>query len=91
MEYLICLGVHDTDPARSIAVEMARVGTAFAHGREPWEPYSKLHRFMRFGPVREVVMDDVINDTMREYGYLGWCRNHWDKVMIFAQNLLNKS
>ena len=79
-----------SDPARSTAVEMARVWTAFAHGQEPWEPYSKAHRFMRFGPVGEAVMDDVKNDATREYGYLGWCRNHWDKVMIFAQNLLNK-
>jgi hypothetical protein len=52
---------------------------------------SCLHRFMRFGRVGEAVMDDVKIDAMREYGYLGWCRNHWDKVTIFAQNFLNKS
>jgi len=42
-----------SDPVRSTAVEMARVWTAFAHGQEPWEPYSKSYRFMRFGPVGE--------------------------------------
>jgi hypothetical protein len=55
---------------------MAHVWTAFVHGQEPWELYPKSHRFMRFGPVRETVMDDVKNDAMREYGYLGRCRNH---------------
>jgi hypothetical protein len=39
---------------------------------------------MRFGPIGEAVMDDVENDAMREHRYLGWCRNYWDKVMIFA-------
>jgi hypothetical protein len=39
---------------------------------------------MRLGSIGEVVMDDVENDAMRECGYLGWWRNYWDKVMIFA-------
>jgi hypothetical protein len=77
-------------PAKRTAVELARSWTAFAHGREPWEPYSKSQRFMRFGPGGEAAMKDMRNDEIREYGYLDWCRNHWDDVKTFAQNLLNK-
>jgi carboxylesterase type B len=77
--------------AKRIAVELARTWTAFTYGKEPWEPYSKSQRFMRFGPGGTAVMKDVRNDEIREYGYLDWCRNHWEEVKAFAQNLLNKS
>lgn len=81
---------HYSAAAKRTAVELARSWTAFAHGREPWEPYSISQRFMRFGPGGEAVMKDVKNDEIRTYGYLDWCRNHWDDVKAFAQNLLNK-
>lgn len=75
-------------PARRTAVEMARLWTAFAHGRAPWEAYPKARRFMRFGPEGEFAMKDVKSDEMRDYGYLDWLRGHFEPVKEFTQGLL---
>jgi carboxylesterase type B len=75
------------ESARRIAIEMAEMWTAFAHGKKPWEAYSKGKRFMRFGPGGECTMKDFESDKMREYGYLEWLREHFDEVKVFAQKL----
>jgi carboxylesterase type B len=77
-------------PAKRTAVELARIWTVFAYGREPWETYSQSQRFMRFGPGGGATMKDISSDDIREYGYLDWCRDHWDDVRTFARSLLNK-
>jgi hypothetical protein len=77
-------------PVTRTAVDLARIWTCFAHGREPWETHSGSQRFMRFGPGGDAVMKDAGSDDIREYGYLDWCRNHWDDVMTFARSLVNK-
>jgi hypothetical protein len=75
------------ESARRIAIEMAEMWTAFAHGKKPWEAYSKGKRFMRFGPGGECTMKDFESDKLREYGYLEWLREHFDEVKVFAQRL----
>jgi len=74
-------------PARKVAGEMGRLWTAFAHGRKPWQPFQKGGRFMRFGPKGECGIEDFESDGTREYGYLGWLREHFEEVKMFAQGI----
>jgi carboxylesterase type B len=74
-------------PARKVAEEMGRLWTAFAHGRKPWQRFEKGGRFMRFGPKGECGMADFESDATREYGYLGWLREHFEEVKEFAQGI----
>jgi carboxylesterase type B len=73
---------------RHTAVEMALMWTAFAHGKQPWEAYSKSKGFMRFGPDGDVAMKEMKNDDTRDYGYVEWLRGHFEPVKEFAQQLL---
>jgi carboxylesterase type B len=76
------------EPARRVAEEMARIWTAFAYGKKPWEAYSKESgRFMRFGPGGNCGLEDFESDKTREYTYVGWLRDHFEEVKEFAQRL----
>jgi hypothetical protein len=74
-------------PARKVAEEVGRIWTAFAHGRKPWQSFEKGGRFMRFGPKGECGMEDFDSDSTRDYGYLGWLREHFEEVKEFAQGV----
>jgi carboxylesterase type B len=76
---------------KHVAHEMARIWTAYAYGKEPWEAYDKAHRFMRFGPDGDIGVTDVKHDKVRDYGYLEWLRNNFDDAKLLGQKLLNKS
>lgn len=73
---------------RRTAVEMGRIWTAFAHGKQPWEPYEKDRRFYRFGPDGTNAMFDAKTDKSRKYDYLEWLRNHFEGAKELAQGLL---
>jgi carboxylesterase type B len=75
------------ETARRTAAEVAVIWTAFAHGKRPWEPYSKAGRFMRFGPGGKSSVRDLRSDDVREYGYVEWLREHFEEVKLFAQSL----
>jgi hypothetical protein len=74
-------------PARKVAEEMGRVWAAFAHGRKPWQRFETGGQFMRFGPKGEFGMEDFESDGTREYGYLGWLKEHFEEVKEFAQGI----
>jgi carboxylesterase type B len=74
--------------ARHTAREIALMWTAFACGEQPWEPYSKSQRFMRFGPDGEIALKDMQNDHLRDYRYVDWLKDHYGSVKIFTQELL---
>jgi hypothetical protein len=59
---------------------MAKIWTAFAHGKEPWELYSARERFMRFGPGGECDLRTLENGDTRDHGYLPWLREHFEET-----------
>ena len=76
---------------KHIAEEMARLWTAFAYGKAPWESYQKSRRFMRLGPDGEMAMMDIRTDKIRDYKYVEWLRDHFEPVKTFTQKLVKKT
>jgi hypothetical protein len=76
---------------KHVAHEMAKIWSAYAYGKEPWEAYDKSRRFMRFGPDGDIGVTDFKHDKVRDYGYLEWLRNNFDDAKLLGQKLLNKS
>lgn len=75
-------------PTQKVSLETARLWTAFAHGHQPWEPYSTARRFMRLGPAGETGMHSFETDETRPYGYLKWLGEHLDEVRGFLRPFL---
>jgi hypothetical protein len=69
-----------SDRNRSTAMEMGRLWTAFAAGKESWEKYSTAVRFMRSGPGGPSTGIDLEKDKPRDYGYLGWLRKPFRRI-----------
>jgi carboxylesterase type B len=76
------------ESAKRISLEMANLWTAFAYGKEPWQPYPAAKRFMRFGPFRECGMRSFEDDETRDYGYLSWLRRHFEEAKALVQSLM---
>jgi len=76
------------ESAQKVSKEMAEKWTAFAHGEEPWEPYSAAERLMRFGPDGDCGMTTLEDDDMRDYTYLGWLRDHFEEAVALVQSLM---
>ncbi|OOQ83118.1 hypothetical protein PEBR_36572 [Penicillium brasilianum] len=75
-------------PTQEVALEAARIWTAFAHGNQPWEPYSQKGKFMRFGPDGESKLYDFESDKTRDYSFQTWLGEHIDKVGSFVWRLV---
>lgn len=73
---------------QNVSREAARIWTAFAHGQQPWEPYSKEQRFMRFGPEGESSLQSFESDNTRDYGFQEWLGVHIDEVGLFVRKLV---
>ncbi|CAI7595295.1 unnamed protein product [Penicillium pancosmium] len=73
---------------QNVSREAARIWTAFAHGKQPWEPYSKEQRFMRFGPQGESTLESFESDNTRDYGFQEWLGVHIDEVGLFVRKLV---
>lgn len=73
---------------RKVALESARLWLAFAHGNQPWEPYFKSQRFMRFGPLGESGLQSFGSDTARDYRFQEWLGAHIYEVGPFVRNLV---
>jgi carboxylesterase type B len=88
--YMYCME-NDRLPeeSRHVAETMARMWTAFAHGIQPWESYTKAGRFMRFGPGGQTALKDTKTDETREYSYETWLRQHFEPVKKLTQMLIN--
>lgn len=76
------------ESAQRISLEMANLWTAFAYGKEPWEPYPVAKRFMRFGPFGKCSMRSFEDDEMRDYGYLNWLREHFEEALALVLSLM---
>ncbi|KAG0645237.1 Lipase 3 [Hyphodiscus hymeniophilus] len=68
------------------SAEMAHLWTAFANGKEPWEPFETSKRYMRFGPDGECGLKTRDDDELRDYGYLDWLREHFEQArsLVFS-------
>lgn len=75
-------------PTQEVSLEAARIWTAFAHGEQPWEPYSQNGRFMRFGPDGKSGVYDFESDTTREYKFQSWLGEHINEVGKFVRRLM---
>ena len=75
------------EPAQKVSLEMAKLWTGFAYGKEPWPAYSTGNKFMRLGPVGECSLVNFENDKTRDYEYLAWMRDHFDEILRFIMTL----
>jgi carboxylesterase type B len=73
---------------QQVSLEAARTWSAFAHGQQPWEPYSDAGRFMRFGPNGECGMHSFESDKTRDYGFQEWLGTHINDVGGFVRKLV---
>jgi hypothetical protein len=73
---------------QNVSREAASIWTAFAHGKQPWEPYSKEQRFMRFGPEGESSLQSFESDNTRDYEFQEWLGLHIDEVGLFVRKLV---
>ncbi|KAJ5899620.1 hypothetical protein N7495_004364 [Penicillium taxi] len=73
---------------QKVALESAKIWAAFAHGKQPWEPYSQSRKFMRFGPLGESSLQSFASDTARDYGFQDWLGAHIYEVGPFVRNLI---
>jgi carboxylesterase type B len=73
---------------QDLSREMARIWTAFAHGKQPWEPYSKSERFMRFGPHGKCELHSFESDDTRDYIFQTWLGEHIDEVGRFIRDII---
>lgn len=81
---------NDALPVESqrVAGAMAEIWTAFAHGKQPWEPYTEAERFMRFGPNGKIELQARTSDETRQYGYVAWLKEHFEPVMKLTREIL---
>lgn len=75
-------------PTQEVALEAARIWTAFAHGNQPWEPYSQNEKFMRFGPDGKSGIYDFESDKTRDYKFQTWLGEHIGEVGSFVRKLM---
>ena len=75
-------------PTQQVSLEAVRIWTAFAHGEQPWEPYSKEGRFMRFGPEGRSSMCTFAEDHTRVNVDRKWLRENFEEVLRFARELI---
>ncbi|KAH8647819.1 Alpha/Beta hydrolase protein [Xylariales sp. PMI_506] len=75
-------------PTQDVALEGARIWTKFAHGGQPWEPYSKEGRFQRFGPNGLVSLQSFATDTARGYKFHGVLEKHLLEVGKFVMAIM---
>lgn len=75
---------------RQVAEKMGQVWTAFAHGKQPWQPYHKCQQYMRLGPKGKCTLEDLKSDKTRNYEYLPWVRKYFGELKVFTQGLLQK-
>lgn len=68
------------ETSKKVSLEMAKIWTAFAHGKEPWEPYPARERFMRFGPEGKCDLITLGDDDTRDHDYLPWLREHFEET-----------
>ncbi|KAJ5757925.1 uncharacterized protein N7511_006619 [Penicillium nucicola] len=73
---------------QQVSLEAARIWSAFAHGQQPWEPYSDRRRFMRFGPGGHSGLHTFESDNTRNYGFQEWLGAHLDEVGVFVRKLV---
>lgn len=66
--------------AMATAEGMARIWTAFAHGKRPWEEYASAGRFMRLGPGGSQSMQSWESDGVREYKWKPWVDQHFEEL-----------
>ena len=76
------------EPTKKVSLHAAQVWAKFAHGEQPWEPYSQHRRFMRFGPGGESGLHDVKTDTTRASGFHGFLERHLPEAIGFVRALM---
>ncbi|KAJ5683270.1 hypothetical protein N7462_006435 [Penicillium macrosclerotiorum] len=75
-------------PTQRVSLEVARLWAAFAHGQQPWEPYSQNQKFMRFGPDGESGLFDFKSDDVRDYQFQDWLGENIAQVGRFVRGLV---
>jgi carboxylesterase type B len=75
-------------PTQQVSLEAARIWSAFAYAQQPWEPYSKSQRFMRFGPNGRSELHTFQSDETRDYGFQEWLGTHFTEVGAFVRMLV---
>ncbi|KAJ5769634.1 alpha/beta-hydrolase [Penicillium odoratum] len=76
------------EPTRVTSLEAASLFTAFANGKEPWEPFGEAERFFRFGPDGVSGLQYFESDETRTYEHIEWMAAHWEKILLFVRRLL---
>jgi len=75
------------ESAQKVSLDMAKLWTSFAYGKQPWLPYSSSKKFMRLGPNGECSMSSLDDDETRDYRYMSWMREHFDETMRLIMSL----
>lgn len=76
------------EPTKKVSLYAAQVWAKFAHGEQPWEPYSQRKRFMRFGPGGENGLHNLDTDTTRASGFHGFLDRHLPEAARVVNALL---
>lgn len=66
--------------SQEVAEIIARIWTAFAHDEQPWEPYTKGERYIRFRPDEYVDLKQGKSDNTRQYRQVEWLKEHFEPL-----------